>query len=172
MGTKNGEKKEVSGHFASWSDRVPQYSQNYSRIFKHEPQAETRESHMCIPRSLSQEAKKTRFNSHKVLHWNCGTILLKKKNDLAWNMISLYLNEQLSKPSWGKIKGVQLIFILRPFDHPGLHTYTKFPNSAIVSWHLKNVCNNVWKITWCTAHKIFSMRAGKWLRKKVNYDVE
>ena len=116
---------------------------------------------MCIPRSLSQEAKKARFNSHKVLHWNCGTILL-KKNDLAWNVISLYLNEQLSKLSWGKIKGVQLMFILRPFYHPGLHTYTKFPNSAIASWHLKNV----WKITWCTAHNIFSMRAGNDYVKK------
>ena len=38
---------------------IPQYSQNFSQVFK--PQAEKRVLLMCIPNSLSQEAKKAHF---------------------------------------------------------------------------------------------------------------
>ena len=62
------------------SQIVPQCSQNFSRVFQ--PQAESRALLACIPRSLSQEAKKARItSSFKLKLWNDLTIYKMQQSD-------------------------------------------------------------------------------------------
>ena len=82
---------------------IPQYSQNFSQVFK--PQAERRVLLMCIPNSLSQEAKKVHFTqSFTPKLWNNLPI---RWNDLTmeWSDLKPWCptvaTENLTNTQWG-----------------------------------------------------------------------